>query len=159
MKKALLIGKFDNTTRELSNWLSGRCQVQICSENQEILKGMLQMTTPELIVVSLTGSAAAAKDMFGFLLKECPGIPLLGIGSVSDETELIINGYLAESWVRFLRRPAAPEDISRCIRELGVEDGSQPGDASGTGEAEAATILLVDDSPRLLRPMQALLSP
>lgn len=151
MKKAILIGKYDDATKEIGNCLSGQCQVMLCSEEQEIIEGMLQTEKPDLIVVVLSGSAVFARDMFTFLMPF--GLPVLGIGTEKDKAELVINGYLSESRIRFLNKPAAPEEIVKCLGELGIQkDNSVAGGESG------ATILLVDDSPEFLRFMEAMLS-
>lgn len=150
MKKTILIGKYDDATKEIGNYLSRQCQVMLCSEEQEIIERMIQTEKPDLIVVLLSGSAVFAREMFAFLLPK--GIPLLGIGNEKDKAELIINGYLFdESKVRFISKPAAPDAIFENLRALGIEGDNQCG-------VNAPTILLVDDSPTFLRVMQAMLS-
>ncbi len=181
MKRAILIGKFDETAREIGNSLSSDFQVLPCCEEQDLIKEMLKTEIPDLIIVYLTGSAVAARDMFTFLLPY--KYPLLGIGSEDNQAELFINGYLSAPDTRFLNKPAAPADIIRCAKKLcGIEDaekpqaddrqaGNQQGEAAQSGgqqdtagmgqeneEQEETKILLVDDSPGFVRAMQAILS-
>ncbi len=155
MKKVLLIGTFDSAVKEIGDCLAGQFQVQPCAEEEEAMQGMLQTGTFDWIVISLSGSAIAARQKFTVLRQS--KIPLLGIGDASQETELFISGFLSESDVRFLRRPASPTDVTRCAKELGVWEEDKAGTGSGAGTG-TGTILLVDDSPEFLRTMEAMLS-
>lgn len=159
MKKVLLIGKLNSTTKEIGNYLSGHYSVKVCSENEKIIEGMLQAERPDLLIEVFSGSAVFARGMFQFLLPY--KLPLLGIGSSSDEAELFINGLLTGSGVRFLSRPVTPETILSCVRILTGEEDEQEEVDSGMTDLygmESASILLVDDSPAFLRAMQAILS-
>jgi len=161
MKKTLLIGKLDDAAKEIGDCLSEKCQVLLCSEDEDIIRGMVETEKPDLIVTYFSGSAVFARDMFTLLMPF--KIPLLGIGDASNEAELFINGYLSESWIRFLGKPAAPKDILRCVGELFGEKpvGSGSGDSVGAetnGIHTNKKILLVDDSPAFVRAMQAVLS-
>ncbi len=163
MKKVLLIGKFDDATKEIGDSFPNEYMVMPCSEEQVIIEVMLETEKLDLIVVSLSGSAVAAREMFAFLRPA--GVPILGIGSDDNQAELFINGYLSDPKVRFLTKPAAPEDILKNARILlGEEEEQEQGkpdfveDDEPVPEGERATVLLVDDSPGYLRAMQAILS-
>lgn len=154
MKKAFLIGKFNQITREISACLSSQCQVQLCSDNREILKGMLQMTSPDLIVVLLPGISLTLDDLFSLLFKKCSKIPLVVIGNQGNRDTLSTKGYLSGEQIHFLRSPVNLEEISACVEGLFKPEQERE---EGAEQAQAV-ILLVDDSPSLLRTMQAILS-
>lgn len=158
MKKVLLIGKFDDATKEIGGILSEKYQVILCFEEEDIIKEMLTSEKPDFAVLSLSGSAIAAREKFTLIMPY--GVPILGIGNSSDEAELFISGILTEPTNRFLAKPAKPEDILRCMQELGGEEYVQPGTAGRiqTEKTEGKTILMVDDDPGFLRIMEAMLS-
>ncbi len=156
MKKALLIGKLNKIGKDITDCFSSLCQVQLCSSNKDVMAGMLHSSFPDLISVYLTGSTTAAKEIVSYLADECPGIPLLVIGSQADEAALFAAGYLSDNRVRFLAQPVDLDELSDCIQEL---IGSDTPTYTPVNEGSKATILLVDDSPALLRTMQTMLSP
>ncbi len=162
MKKILLIGKYDDVAREIKNSLAGEYLVRLCSAEQDFIKGMLEAEPHDLIIVSLSGSAVFAREMFSFL--RTYQIPILGLGSESDEAELFINSLLTDSNVRFLRKPAKMEDILKYVRILnGEEEEQNAHEVSGdtgkdVGQAGNATILLIDDSRGFVRFMHTILS-
>ncbi len=158
MKKVLLIGKFDDATKEIGGILSENYQVILCFEEEDAIKEMLASEKPDFAVLSLSGSAIAAREKFTLIMPY--GVPILGIGNSSDEAELFISGILTEPTNRFLAKPAKPEDILRCLQELGGEGDVQPRTVRGiqTVKLTGKTILLVDDDPGFLRIMEAMLS-
>lgn len=160
MEKILLIGKYDDIAREINSSLSPEYLVRLCSAEQDLIEGMLEAERPDLIIVSLSGSAVFARDMFTFLKPY--GIPLLGLGNERDEAELFIHSLLTGDKVRFLRKPAGIEDIQKSIRILKGEEEAEGSSVLVEKEEKTvsgATILLVDDSKGFLRFMQAMLSP
>ncbi len=156
MKKALLIGKFNKITREINSYLATRCHVQLCSDNKEILSGMLEMTKPDLFVVLLSGNAILPQEVFRLLTKECPGTPIIAIGNQDDSKVLLNKGYLQYDWIRFLQRPVTLDNICKCCDEL-LNLKETPEDPTPVDSTQPV-VLLVDDNPQLLRSMQALLS-
>lgn len=150
MKSVVLIGKFNEITKQIHDGLSPVCRVQLCSDNAEAAEGMLRLVGPDLVIVSLIGSGAAHTEIFSLLSRQAPETPVAVVGSKADEDELREGGFLEDKRLRFLRRPIKLEKILSCARELlRVEDDGQGG---------RKTILVVDDNPTFLRTMQSMLS-
>ncbi len=171
MKKVFLIGKLNEIIKELGELLSSEsCQVQLCSDNQEVVEGLLKIILPDVAVVSLVGSRTAHEELVSLLLRDYPGTAVVIIGSRVNEKDLEDGGYLPHPRVRFIRRPVTTREIVRKINAIptGVARAPAPGAEPGPElepEAEPEphargqrTILVVDDSPIMLRTMQAMLS-
>jgi len=166
--KVLLIGKLNDITKELSEHLTAEgCQVQLCSDSAEITRGMLKLTAPDLAVISLVGALTAHEEIFSLLFHENTSIRVVAIGSRGNEQDLEEMGLLQEERLHFIRRPVTMNEIVQQINALaGVMD--VPPESGPKQELEpehkhkardrAKTILVVDDSPVMLRTMQSMLS-
>ena len=64
MKKILLIGKLNNIVKEMNKFLSQYFHVQLCSENANVLKGMLKIVNPDLVLISLIGAYDIGTSIF-----------------------------------------------------------------------------------------------
>ena len=53
MKKVLLIGKMNSVVKEINQFLSQYFHVQLCSENANVLEGMVKIVHPDLVLISL----------------------------------------------------------------------------------------------------------
>lgn len=175
MKKVFLIGKLNEILKELGELLSSEsCQVQLCPDNQEVLEGMLKMIFPDVAVVSLVGSRTAHEELVSLLLRDYPGTAVVVIGSRGNEKALEDGGCLPHPRVCFICRPVTTREIVRQIKaalagdirtspprpkaDPGEKAGAEPTEAPAPHVGERKTILVVDDSPAMLRTMQAMLS-
>ncbi len=163
MKKIILIGKFNDVTREIYNCLSPLCQVQLCPDNAETVKSMIRIVRPSLAFVSLMGAQSVHEDIFSLLFREFRNTPILAFGPQEMEEQLRDSGFMEGSRIRFLARPLKGEEITRRVKELlkGVtEPEPEPEPEGPRKESDSKkTIMVVDDSPAFLRTMQAMLSP
>lgn len=150
MKKVLLIGELNEVTRQINDSLSPYCRVQLCTEDVDIVEGMLKLFAPDLAIVSLVGTFSIHEEIFALLAREIPDIPLMVIGSRANESDLTEAGYLPDGRIRFLCRPIRQEDIVARAKEiLKIEDDASEG---------LKKIMVVDDSPALLRTVQGMLA-
>lgn len=152
MKKVMLIGEFNESTKWINDCLSPYCRVQLCADNVDIAKGMLRLFVPDLVVVSLVKADTIPEGIFFLLAREIPDIPVMAVGSQSNEEAMTAAGFLPDERIRFLRRPTTLEELVRRAKEILQIDND--GKASGG----LRKILLVDDSPAMLRTVQAMLS-
>jgi len=152
MKKVILIGEFNEVTKHISGILSPYCQVQLCADNVDIVEGMLKLFVPDLMIISLVGTHTIHEEIFSLLSREVPDVPLMTIGFQSDEEDLTDAGFLPDERIRFLRRPIQPEDLVVRVKEiLKINDSDDlPG--------KQKKILVVDDSPTMLRTVQFMLT-
>ncbi len=164
--KILLIGKLNDITKELSEHLTDEgCQVQLCSDSAEITRGMLRLTHPDLAVISLVGALTAHEEIFSLLFQENESIRVVAVGSRGNERDLEEMGMLQEERLHFIRRPVTMSEIVRQVNAL-VRTVDTPREPEQEQEPEhrhktrerPKTILVVDDSPAMLRTMQSMLS-
>jgi len=154
MKKVILIGEFNEMTKHINDCLSPYCRVQLCADNVNILEGMLKLFVPDLAMVSLSGTHTTQQEILFLLSCEIPDVPLMVIGSQSNEKDLTDAGFLPDERIRFFRQPIQPEDIVTRAKEI-LKIDADGGDVSSD---ERKKILIVDDSPAMLRTVQAMLS-
>jgi len=153
MKKVILIGEFNEITRHINDSLSPYCRVQLCAANVDIAEGMLKLFVPDLAIISLVGSHTVHEDMFSLLSRVIPDVPLMAIGSRTNEEELTETGILPDERVRFLRQPVHVEDIIAWAKEI----LNIPSIGEET-PSELKKVLVVDDNPTMLRTVQSMLS-
>jgi len=152
LKRVLLIGKLNDITKELSELLAEYCQVQLCTENLETIRGMLNVVRPDLTLISLVGTSAADTELFSLVLRSDLRAHVVIVGNDADEEELRKAGYLRDYRVYFIRRPVRLTEVSRTVKEL--LSAGQP----RAEREEQKTVLMVDDNPTMLRTLQSMLS-
>ncbi len=163
MKKIILIGKFNEITKEINNSVSEFCQVQLCPDNVDSIRGMLKLVRPSLVIVSLSGVTLPLDRIFPMLEREYINVPVVVIGSMTDENNLTESGYLKREKVKFLRRPLKLEEITKTVK-IGIADNPEAAAAAVESvriderPASKPIILVVDDSPMFLRTVQSMLS-
>lgn len=167
MKKILLIGKFNEITKELGQLLSDAFQVQLCSDSTEIVQGMMKLIAPDLVVISLVGASTAHEEIFHLLIRDQPGLPVVAVGSRTNEQALMDLGVLEHKHIHFICRPVTMSEVVQQIKELPAPSASPSAPSAGPlepaaprtkGRPEQKTILVVDDSPAILRAMQSMLA-
>jgi len=161
MKKVMLIGKLNDATKEISESISGFCQVQLCTDSVDIAEGMLRLCRPQLVILSLVGSSSSHGEIFALLNREARLASLIVIGSKSMASNLGDDGFLSDPRVHFLERPIKTEQVVRLTRRLlsgGYEEPEASKKAADGRNDGHKTILVVDDNPMLLRTVQSMLS-
>jgi len=152
MKKVLLVGEFNEITKQISETLSPYCRVQLCAGSADIAEGMLKLFLPDLAIISLAGTRSALEEIFSLFSRIIPDVPLMVIGSRTKEEALTAAGFLPDERIRFLRQPIHLGDIAARAKEiLQIHDGV-------TSSGGLKKILVVDDSPAMLRTVQAMLA-
>jgi len=167
MKKVMLIGKFNEITNQINSSLSPYCRVQRCADDMRIVEDMLKLFVPDLVIVSLVGARTAPKDIISLLSEKIPDVRLTVIGAWSDEGELTDAGLLPDERIRFFCRPVDQAEIVAYAKEIlrsGGDDDDDGGDGGNSEDAGGSSpgglkkILVVDDSPAMLRTVQSILS-
>ncbi len=161
--KVLLIGKLNDVTKELSEQLTAEgFQVQLCSDSVEIARGMLKLIQPDLAVISLVGSLTANEEIFSLLSRESGALHVVAVGSRSNERDLEEMGFFEEGRFHFICRPVTMAEIVQQVKAIPL-NASAPAAAPEAkprvkDKEKQRTILVVDDSPAMLRTMQAMLA-
>lgn len=158
MKKILLIGKLNSVVKETNQFLAQYFHVQLCSENAQVLEGMMKMVNPDLVLISLIGAYDIDTSMFYMLSDRYPQIPVLTIGTKEESSRFF--QYYKDSQFENLVRPVENTMIMDAVcRRLGL-NGQEIGQAAEAEKKETEKkkrILVVDDNGTALRTVRAML--
>lgn len=158
MKKILLIGKFNSIVKETSTYLSRFFHVQLCSENAEVLEGMLKIVNPDLVLISLIGAYDIDTSMFFLLSDQYSAIPVLTIGT-KEESATFFKYYENEQFENLIRPVDNTTIMEAVCRRLHMDQQEAQRDAAKERKEKTGkkTILVVDDNGTTLRTMKAML--
>lgn len=155
MKKVLLIGKINEIMRSLNECLQDDFQVQICSEEIENVKGMLKIVKPDLVIVNQIGIDELDTAILEQLQKQHSNLPVLFI-AVKEKWDKY-EAYCESRQFDHLFRPAGKGQVlEKCNMLLSLEF-PEPDAAQIPEVQEPKKILVVDDSPLLLRNIKSVL--
>ena len=157
MKKVLLIGELNQTVSNLNNYLLDYYHTQVCADNTEIVKGMVKVSKPDIIVICLVGVGEVDKRMLDFFQKEIPSVPVLLIGT-GEECKFYQN-YFEEEQFDFLLRPTTQTALLQKCSEMLHTNEFEPEEEVVVVQTEyrKKRIMIIDDSPILLRSIKSIL--
>lgn len=157
MKKIYIVGKFDYFIQTLNTALAEEFQVQLCSDNLEIVKGILSLGLPDLVLFCTNGLTEEHLQIAEHIREHYIVLPVLCIGNMEGLSLFAeyrgVNGFESLN----LENANPLESIKECVyRILGM---NKP--AAGNGSASAwgykKRILLIDDSAVALRAVKGIL--
>lgn len=116
MKQIMLVGKFNTTTQNLKRIIGKEYQIQLASDDVEMVVGMLKMDVPDLVLISTTGMEKEHTKIFSHIRDEYPSLPVVYVGT---QEELRLFGEFEES-EQFLRiaRPVQVKTILQAITQM-----------------------------------------
>ncbi len=158
MKKILLIGKLNSIVKETSHFLSQYFHVQLCSENANVLEGMLKIVNPDLVLISLIGAYDIDTSIFFMLNSQYADIPVLTIGTKEESSTFF--KYYEDGQFENLIRPVEHTVIMEAVcRRLGLDQQTIEKEAAEEKKEQSGKrrILVVDDNGTTLRTMKAML--
>lgn len=155
MKRILLVGKFNEFYKFLNTELAHYFGMQLCSDNLELLMGVLKMSRPDTVVISAAEMDESHSEIFSYIAQQCENIPVWCIGN-KDELERI-QKFEQSGNIGMLRRPIRMSEIIASINgKLGITTEVELSD-NREESSEKKTILLVDDAAVQLRAMKNIL--
>lgn len=152
MKRILIFGKLNEITKNLNSYFLRYFQVQLCSDNIEVSKGLLQVYNPDLVIISLVGLYEIHCGFMNELYLNHRQIPVITIGTESEK--VIFEAYYENDQFRNLIRPVNNEVVLETVcQKLGLymEDIVAEYEKRRDNRKH---ILMVDDDPELLRSMK-----
>lgn len=157
MKKILLIGKLNSVVKETNQFLSQYFHVQLCSENANVLEGMIKIVNPDLVLISLIGAYDIDTSIFYMLSDQYAQVPVLTIGTKEESSTFF--KYYENSQFENLIRPIENTVIMEAVcRRLGVSENEVREKAAvKTENIDKKRILVVDDNGTALRTMKVML--
>lgn len=167
MKKVVLVGKFNSNFNVLQKALASRFEVQLSSDNVELLAGILKMSRPDAILVMIAGAEESYRDIFACLDEMFGKVPILCVGD--REEFAAIESFPGVAKFKKIMRPVSTEDIVATLnKSMGIvaeEDAvsalrrsrRSSGQSMDEQPEGRKKILLVDDAAIQLRTMQSML--
>lgn len=158
MKKVLLIGELNDLARNLNELLSEEFQVQICSWQVENVKSMIKIIRPDLLVICQIGVEEADSDVFDVIREKISVIPAIGI-TTKEKWEQCKTFYDSEHFSVMFRPLTGSKLLKKCHQLLDHSDVAElEEEEKPEGKSERKKkIMLVDDSPIVLRRMKSIL--
>lgn len=181
MHKILLVGELGDIVRSINECLMGDFQIQLCSEQLDMVKAMAKIVKPELIVVCQIGIEELDGAIFRWAKEEMPKTPVLVIST--EESYGFISKFCNTGQFDKLFRPVTTQVmVEKChmMIEAGVRPQQEvviPEEKAKEGELHAESpveteernndavnqekqqykIMIVDDSPLVLRNLKGVL--
>ncbi len=172
MKRILLIGQIGEITRSINDGLCEEYQVQLCTEQVDLISSMFRATSPNMMIYCQIGVAETDLAFFIWAKQYRPYIPVLVI-STPDKWPEIEKQCDTPQFTR-LMRPVTIRTIAETCHDIldrnRKADGSEEADAAEEKDFDSAAmdllnmektertrILIVDDSPLFLRNIKAML--
>lgn len=155
MKKILMIGKMNDLTKDINDFLGKYFRVQLSMENPQTALGMVKVIEPDLILISLVGLYDVNTVLFGRIMNEFPEIPVLTIGTEGEQRDVL--SYYQTRQFENLVRPIENSDIFSAIcRRLGLNEQSVR-EGAMVAEDGRKKVLVVDDNATTLRSIKGML--
>ena len=152
MKRILLVGKFNGIVQD-NHFFDNLFDAQICVDNVVMVKGMLKIKKPELVVISLNGISAEAKEIFEELKQNYPKMPVICLGT-NQEVKLHMSSISTKQFITLI----TPLDDKKILDTIcNILDSREDVQQSVETKGEKKSILLVDDSNVQLRALNELL--
>lgn len=158
MKKVLLVGKLNQTVSSVNRHLATRFQTQICVDELEMVKGMVEVFDPDLTVISLIGVGELNKSILDYLQEKCSNMPVLLLGTKA-ECHYYHSYYDKDKQFDYAVRPITLSVLmKKCLEMLHI-GGVELNDELEVKKIEnrRKRVLAVDDSGVLLRSVKAIL--
>jgi len=155
MKRILLVGKLNNNARELYERLSRRFKVQVSVDTPEIVRDMIEITSPDMVLLNVMEYEDMEESVFGLLVNTYEDIPVLVFGT--QASCIRYKDYLEKEQFVELNRPVNQEVLMHRCYQLTGEGNAAAAKNQANLEAEQKKILVVDDSPVTLRGIKAML--
>ena len=155
MKKVFLVGKFNNFFKEMNEFLSGYFNVQVCVDDADLIREMLELNKPDIVVISLAEMDRPKIAIFNKLKETYPELPMVCVGTEDGATKflMVLDVGTFETLLTPIDNDGVLEEMYKLLH-IDYEVNSQ---ILKGPERNRKCILLVDDSPMQLRILNELL--
>lgn len=116
MKKVVFIGKFNLLFEEMNNYLANHFNVQVCADNVEMLKSILNLGAPDIFLFDMLGLGDERAEILDELKNFYSHVPLICMKAIIDDmSEDALEGIKR---ARILEMPLEDEEIVINICEM-----------------------------------------
>ena len=151
----IFIGEENRTNNELYQLLNWRFRVTYYNSPEEISFEDLKETEPAVLITSMVGSHLNYRELFEFMEKECPEIPVITI-STKAESEAYEAFYENPQFHRILR-PILGKRVLDICRKVILGSAYTQEEEEDAAQNEKGHILVVDDNAMVLRSIKGVL--
>lgn len=148
MKKVLIIGELTSTEKNLSDYLSGEYQAQLCTKQLDIIQSMIGILKPDLAIISHL-ELENDQPILDWLEKKHAKLPVLILLNSRDgqrHKELFEKEQFEK-----LPSPFTKSSLQTKCRQILTKS------KSGSKRPGKKKILIVDDTPLMLRNLKKML--
>ncbi|MGN0154280.1 MAG: response regulator [Lachnospiraceae bacterium] len=159
MKKILLIGELNKAIENLNESLMQDFQVQVCSMDLEDVKIMTKIVKPDMVILCLIGSYELDSIIFEWFERQRITIPVLTIGT--EKECYIYSQFYEKEQFHVLFRPILKRALLEKCHSIVDPIGGKKAEQQGSKEKKKMkkSIMVVDDSPLVLRNIKSMLEP
>ena len=156
MKKVLFVGHFNDQTKQIQKELSKFVSIQLCSDNVTIAESMMGIYEPDLVLVNVEGFTDGHLEFFQILAEKYVMTPVVIIGSEAAYRRYAL--YDMSGQVSYV----GPQDMAEngvleaLMARVDIDAEVLP-DGSIVSKDDRKIVLVVDDSPMMLRSMKQML--
>lgn len=157
MNKIIFIGKFNVIMQNVYLAMSRVFDVQLCPAEYEIVEGLFQMVSPDLVLISTMDFGKDQAAIYRLLAEKYGWLPVLSVGK-KEELRLFYAITQKEQFHEIYRPVKIGAIVEEAAHILGIpfNDAADKEDVANV-RSGPKTILLVDDSAVLLRQVREIL--
>ena len=182
MDKILLVGKVNDFLRNLNDALSAEFQVQLSSPDTNMVLPIVDISRPDLIIISMLGGADITTSLFEKLSQDYMQIPVITIASKVEVMRL--SAYFVSSQFENLIRPVDNETVIAAVKRrlqmakgfsggfgaspmasagfddsllLEAQAAMQAAGIPGPGTSGKKLVMIVDDNAGTLRSLKSMM--
>ena len=150
MKKVLIVGDLDNTAKNFSGYLAEEYQVQLCTKQLDNVQAMTGILKPDLIILTLfqEENDQPILDWFHEKHAKLPVLILLDSNGTQHHKELFEN----EMFKKLTPPVTKMTLLNKCNQLLQTDKPARK-------RFDKRKILIVDDTPLMLRNFKSMLEP
>ena len=152
MKKIVLVGELNEIVRGLNECLSRDFQVQLCNEKPESVQGIVSIAKPYMVIISQISMETLDCRVLEWLNRNYTKKPILII-STSEKWEEI-KPYCEGQQYHKMFRPISQKVLLKKCSDLLNKKKHMPTIKDAKSKKK---ILIIDDSPLVLRNMKSIL--
>ncbi len=163
MKKILFVAKMNDVVKNMNKALSEQFSVQLCTNNANVVNGMVDVVDPDLVLISMIGEVNTFPEILMDLHRNHADLPVITVGTEA-EVARFVKFYDSDQFENLVRPVSNTDLIGAIARRLHIENEVAVSEAAGAPAAEAGEggkkkrhILVVDDNAATLRSIKTLL--
>jgi len=155
MKTVLLIGKMNELMKNISDYLRKFFNVQLCTDNNQNVIGMIKVVEPDLAIVNMVGLYDMDTNVFDTLYQKFSEIPVITIGTENEHRDFA-RYYLDKQFTKLIR-PIENSDVLSAVCERLELNADEMVSNVREKEDDRKKVLVVDDNATTLRSIKEML--